>query len=118
MQLPNWKEFIRCVDLGLDVDGEASSSLGDLTLKDVSVKPEVGPTLGENLYLFSTAEEIQNVLRIAKTQPEILQAVRQEGADEIRADQPGANPLQKRPDKKSGPCQCRACKAKKDKEDK
>ena len=117
MQMPNWKEFIRCVDV-LGEDGVEKSTLDDLTLRDLSVKPVVGPTLGENLYLFSTAAEIQKVLKIAQTQPEILQAVRQEGADEIPADQSGTPGFQpKRVNKKSSTCQCRACKAKKDKED-
>jgi hypothetical protein len=115
----NWRGFIECLDLELGEDGGEKYSLDDLTLHDVSVKPKVGPTLGENLFLFADADEIQKVLKIAKTRPEIMQAVREGNPDEIPVrERPIVTTKSKRTDKATGPCQCRACKAKKDEEDK
>ena len=114
MQMPDWREFIRCVDVGKE-DGEEKYSLDDLTLRDVSVRPRIGPTLGENLFLFADAEEIQRVRKMAKIRPDILLAVREEIDEPLPASTTRTQP--KGTDKESGPCQCRACKAKKDKED-
>jgi len=128
MQMPDWKKFIRCADLELGVDGEESSSQDDLTLQDLVVEPKIGNTLGENLFLFADAEEMQRIRKMAKTRPEILLAVKEVPEDEKPQGITRVTPsgLRNVPAKTTGPkksdkdpstCQCRACKAKKDKED-
>ncbi len=105
------REFIKCVDvLGKDA-GVENYSLEDLTLKDLSVEPKMGPTLGEHLPIYGSGQEIIDVAQRAKVDPSIYQAVREDSVEKGGADQKGT-------DKKTGSCQCRSCKAKKAAENK
>ncbi len=104
-----WREFIRCVDVGTSDDGAERYSLDDLTLQDVSASPKIGNTLRENLAIFLPAEEIKRIRQIAETEPEILEMVRDSDTNSTRESE-GIG-------KKVRSCNCRTCKAKKDKED-
>ncbi len=97
------REFIKCVDVLGDV-GEANTSLEWMTLREISVDPKIGPTLGENLAIFFPPDEIIRIRLLAKTKPEIMDSVRETD------DGSGTNQA-------AGPCQCRDCQEKKDKED-
>ena len=102
------KEGIRCINVLGEDAGEVNSSLESLTLQDLNVKPKIGETLRDHLPIFATAEEIILVRQIAKTKPEIL--------DQVREDQDERGSQSKGTSKTTGPCQCRNCKKKKDKE--
>jgi hypothetical protein len=115
-------EFIRCLDLNDPNDpkggGAVNTSLESLTLEDVSVSPKIGNTLGEALPIFFSAEEIINIHEIAKTKPDIYDAVREEGAEAGSGDAETVGDIYTQgADKATEPCKCRNCKSKKDKKD-
>ena len=103
----NWREFIACLDPSIDEDGVGSISLDDLTLEDLNVRPHMGPELRHHLPIFATGEEIIQVHEQAKTNPNIMFAVR---GDDAPTDPQGTG-------KDADACQCRACQEKSKKKD-
>lgn len=81
MRLP-WQELLERAGLKSadpkDGGGE-SISQDDLSLNDLSVRPEIRNTLGEYLPIYGSPEEIIRVSEYAKKNPEIYEAVRDDG---------------------------------------
>lgn len=100
------REIIQCVDVLQGEDGGVNCSLENLTLQEISVGFDP-KTLGEFLPIFGTPEEIIKTHQTAKEHPEVMQSERDDSDPRVH----------KKLDQAAGACQCRACKAKKDQED-